>query len=105
MKLTREEALKLHRQMWSDMQKELGDCPSYEERKEFKHYWCLDHTPGAIPHSSCFLCEYMNQTDDICSNCPINWGEGNCVGGEVNYRNSPISVILALPEREINAEV
>ena len=25
MKLTREEALKYHRQMWGDMQKELGD--------------------------------------------------------------------------------
>lgn len=32
MKLTREEALKYHRQMWSDMQRELGDYPKAAER-------------------------------------------------------------------------
>ena len=42
-KLTKEEALKLHRQMWSDMQKELGDNPSYFERLDFKDEWCKKH--------------------------------------------------------------
>ena len=42
-KLTKEKALKLHRQMWEDMQKELGDNPSYFERLDFKHEWCKKH--------------------------------------------------------------
>lgn len=42
-KLTKEEALKLHGQMWSDMRKELGDNPSYLARLVFKNEWCKKH--------------------------------------------------------------
>lgn len=102
MKLTREEALRLHRQMWSDMQKELGDCPTYEERNDFKARWCLEHTPENIPRANCYLCEYTTQIDGYkCRcNCPIVWGIYGCIDGKVDYRCSPISEILALPERE-----
>ena len=100
--LTREKALELHRQMWSDMQKEFVDCPTYEQRKVFKARWCLEHTPETRVYAYCYLCEYMNQIGDGCSNCPINWGEGTCVGDKVNYHRSPISEILALPERKEN---
>lgn len=104
MELTREEALKLHRQMWSDMQKELGDCPTREERIEFKHYWCLDHTPESLPKSWCYLCEYTKQIIpyDCANSCPIDWGGRDCMYGKVDYRYSPISKILALPERKEN---
>ena len=104
MKLTREEALKLHRQMWGDMQKELGDCPSLEERKSFKACWCRDHTPEVIPIANCYLCEYIKQIGaPNCSNsCPIDWGYFTCMYGKVDYRYSPISEILALPERKEN---
>lgn len=117
MKLTREEALKLHRQMWSDMQKELGNCPSCEQRNRFKHRWCrknerehfknywyLDHTPGAMPRCDCYLCEYTKQidADDCNSGCPIDWGGSDCMHGKTDFRYSPISEILALPEREEN---
>ena len=43
MDLTREEALKLHRQMWTDMQNDLGDCPGVEAREAYKAYWCRKH--------------------------------------------------------------
>lgn len=100
MELTREKAIELFRQMWTDMQKEFGDCPYCGEREYFKYRWCHDHTPEAMPLYYCYLCEYIYQIDDTCDNCPINWGEGRCVCGEVNYCYSPISEILSLPERK-----
>lgn len=109
MDLTREEALKLHRQMWTDMQKELGDCPTCYERDRFKREWVRKRFPEEEISANCFLCEYVDSVQDYqCSDCPINWGRdgeyGNscqkteCVG--VDWRDSPISTILALPERE-----
>lgn len=105
-KLTKEEALKLHRQMWSDMQKELGDNPSYIERLDFKLGWCEKH--GFIDvYASCFLCEYSVQHHPIRGigcNCPIDWkqltGIESCSSARGGYDESAISDILALPERE-----
>lgn len=105
MQLTREEALKYHRQMWTDMQKALGDNPTLKERCEFKIRWCEAHFPNEEIDSHCFLCEYVNQTENDCDYCPIKWDDDYdqdaCVFGGVNYGTSPISVILALPEREV----
>lgn len=114
-KLTREEAIRLHREMWTDMQAELGDDPSYLERVAFKKKWVVEHFPNEHVHSNCFLCEYAQSvTGDSCTrcrSCPIAWNSiilpkcGPCgwVFWEcdtVDYRYSPISAILALPERE-----
>lgn len=115
--LTREEAIRLHREMWQDMQAELGDEPSYEERVKFKKAWVREHFPHEHINSSCFLCEYAQSvTVDLfprCRNCPIAWDSSlipNCCPGiwqvwegnnAVDYRYSPISVILSLPEREV----
>lgn len=96
MNLSKEEALRLHRQMWSDMQKELGDCPSGEKRVLFKENWCESH--GYNVQSNCFLCEYDCQFDDpVCINCPIKWPNRTCCK-EQYYYNAPISEILALEE-------
>lgn len=106
--LTREEAIKLHREMWTDMQAELGDNPSYQERVVFKKKWVEEHFPGEHVNSDCFLCEYAQHvTKDSftrCRNCPIAWNSGlfpKCKSDGADYRYSPISVILALPEREV----
>jgi len=96
MKLSKEEALRLHRQMWSDMQKELGDCPRDEERVAFKKHWCESH--GYNVRHNCFLCEYDYQFGGFgCRNCPIKWPNGTCVAGYYYYF-APISEILALEE-------
>lgn len=109
-KLTKEEALKLHRQMWSDMQKELGDNPYYYERIDFKENWCARNNFENIS-ANCFLCEYdrqhpvnpVNPLDNRVCNCPLDWigltGEDSCSGHYGSYRTAPISEILALPER------
>ena len=106
MKLTREEALRLHRLMWTDMQKELGDKPSWTERVAFKKAWCKKHFPKEKIEESCFLCEYgIQHSEYVCDHCPIRWDEhddyDSCSTCGTNYLDSPISVILALPEREV----
>lgn len=63
----------------------------------------MNHTPDSNVYNSCYLCEYIDQTGKYCDdNCPIDWGKnGWCMCGEVDYRYSPISKILALPERNV----
>lgn len=103
MELTREQALSLHRQMWTDMQKDLGDCPSRLDRVEFKSNWCKVHFPHESILCACFLCEYAENNNIGCSECLIDWdsdSEAGCVNEKVSYRSSPISLILALPERK-----
>ena len=105
MKLSEEMAVRLHRMMWSDMQKELGD-KCCNGRTTYKEDWLKEH----FTHS-CFLCEYVRQQtgnlpltgSDECKTCPIKWPGDNCSlrerEGGVYYLQSPISEILALPAR------
>lgn len=125
MDLTKEEVLKLHREMWGDMQKELGDNPSEPKRFTFKNDWVKKH--GYVNEwgvsdilDNCFLCEFAigkryedNFRKMRCKYCPIDWSDltdplslnhGFCIdtddsGYEV-WQVAPISEILALPERE-----
>ena len=110
MKLSEEMAVRLHRMMWSDMQKELGDnlCSG---RATYKAEWLDKHFPGEHFMHNCFLCEYVMQQTGIrpllecaeCKICPIKWPGDNCSlrerEGGVNYLQSSISDILALPAR------
>ena len=43
LKLTKEKAVELHRQMWTDMQRELGNCPTEYQRVKYKEKWCKEH--------------------------------------------------------------
>ena len=110
MQMSEEMAARLHRMMWSDMQREFGDniCSG---RPSYKEEWLAKHFPGEHFMHNCFLCEYVTQqTGNVpllgsneCKTCPIKWPGDNCslserVGG-VNYLMSPISEILALPAR------
>lgn len=105
MGLTREQALELHREMWTDMQNELGDCPRSLDRTLYKSRWCKKRFPKEEVTANCFLCEYARHKVGDCRGCPINWGATTCQKyysgeGGVDWRYSPISEILALPERE-----
>lgn len=113
MNLSKEEALRLHREMWSAMQKKLGDCPSAIKRELFKEEWCYKHFPNTYILNCCFLCEYAM---DGCKDCPIDWsslslhqldrcyakykGVVDSVPDAAIFLTAPISEILALPERE-----
>jgi hypothetical protein len=98
MKLTKEEAVRLHIEMWTAMKKALGDRPKPIDRKNFKEKWCKEHFPDDDIMSFCFLCEYDYQCENDCKYCPIAWPGGDC-NGKVSYLFSPISEILALPVR------
>lgn len=98
MRLTREKTLELHRQMWSDMKRDLGDTPDYSSRVSYKKHWCETH--GFLEVASyCFLCEYVDNLGLNCGHCPIKWPGITCGLGDVSYSSSPISKILALPEK------
>ena len=107
-KLTREQALELHRQMWTDMQNALGDTPNGGKRVFFKENWCEEHFPDDAIDSNCFLCEYVAQNDYSeygrgCNggrDCLLVWPYGDCTMHSYYY-DAPISEILALPEREV----
>lgn len=106
MSLSKEAALILHREMWSAMQKKLGDCPSAIKRELFKEEWCYKHFPNTYILNCCFLCEYAM---DGCKDCPIDWSSlstnqiDRCYakykGDAAIFLTAPISEILALPEK------
>ena len=104
--LTREQALEYHRGMWRDMQKDLGDCPDMDDRLIYQHRWCKEKIPQEHIIADCVLCEYALQAVGNCDGCPIDWGgSGVCCQrpfdeeGGIDWRRSPISEILALPEK------
>lgn len=101
---TMEIAVKLHRQMWSDMQCDLGDCPSLYDRIIYKYQWCDKHIGSNLIYNDCFLCEYVEEMfpDADCAKvCPIKWVGDGCCGAE-GWEVMPISKLLALPEQESN---
>lgn len=98
-KISKEEALSKHREMWTAMQETLGDCPSHRDRAIFKTKWCKEHNEAVS--LDCYLCEYTIKNRLDCDSCPIDWGNGSyCIDYRTNYKYSPISEILALPERK-----
>lgn len=105
MKMSEEMAIRLHRMMWSDMQKELGDCPYPEERFRFKADWIHKHFPSESITNYCWLCEYASSVanhgvfEPCCKHCPISWPERHCNTSVFSYAKAPISEILALPAK------
>jgi len=113
-KLTKEEAIDLFRQLWTDMKNELGDNPDHISRRSFKGKWCKKRFPDETILSGCPLCEYAYSeyveagiTGHSCRFCPIDWPVSairrvpDCQGPQMHYLRNPISEILALPEREV----
>lgn len=118
-KLSKKEAIKLHREMWTAMQEELGNKVDEVDdgRWQFKAMWCAERFPGIGIKHNCLLCQYAIQTalkqlddDDwdvnYCQFCPIDWPHGDtveeyfCEHGDITWDSSDISDILALPERK-----
>lgn len=107
MEMSEEMAVRLHRMMWSDMQKELGDRPSGNDRLKFKHEWIKRNFPGESIANNCWLCEYAaskesrSDCDPYCKYCPISWPDRHCNTMTFSYAKEPISDILALPARNV----
>lgn len=112
MKLTKEQALFYHRQMWGDIQRELGNCPTGVDRIIYKEKWCQKHFPNEHIANDCFLCEYV-YTNNMknCKRCPIRWTTETADDAVTTYccynnyyYDAPISEILALPERNLRRD-
>ena len=107
--LTKSRAVELFRRQWTDMQRDLGDDPSPEQRSRYKKKWIREKFPGRTVTCGCFLCEYVaRRHNGECSKCPIKWpkdvDEGpRCQGypiPETDWRFAFLSEILALPVKE-----
>lgn len=103
--LTREEAIRIHRDMWRYL-KEHGAGKGAGERHLLKHLYCEEHGYSFI--SSCALCEYALHRG-CCDACPAIWGsEGEwkqvfCEGkgckedveeGHIDWRYSDLDDII-----------
>lgn len=102
MNISEEMAVRLHRMMWSDMQRELGDRPTGRQRKKFKYDWIRTHFPDESIANDCWLCEYASSVVDrgdnpYCVHCPIKWPNCHCNTLDYSFLEEPINDILALP--------
>ena len=107
-KLTREKALSLHRQMWTDMLLKLGNNPSGLARRIFKRDWLQAHNYEDI-ECNCFLCEYDTQQrkikenrDKWCERCPIDWSSLSAEE-EDDWLSLPWEVVASCGDRYIHS--
>lgn len=112
-KLSKEEAIRLHREMWEWIaeQEALNDiCINYSNRVDLKIEWLQDH--GFVPDTimnECFLCEYAYQQSNVdrrklCRYCPLIWTGSQtehymCEDGECDWRRSDANEIAHLAEK------
>lgn len=87
MKLTREEAIQKHRELWNWIADET------ERRQDFvsKEEYYYEHPESIRPLSLCFCCQYVAERSDyILSDClalcPIKWETGCCENSRGEYR-------------------
>jgi hypothetical protein len=121
---TKEDAINLHKQMWSDMlkhEKETQQVFTPLDKIRFKKEWCITYFGREISNN-CILCEYAqyqlsqsnNQFEELdekirhCVFCPLSWGsnENNLIKGKslcennvVDWRWNSITQIIDLKEK------
>lgn len=96
--MTREEAIKKHRELWhwiADETRRRKDC--YVLKVENKD------VAKEGPLNSCWLCEYARQFQkfyyEYCYACPINWGVKTCMKEGSPYRAWTFGSYLDYEER------
>ena len=110
--LTDAEILCLHRWMWSDMQRDIGNSPGSHERTEYKGEWCVEHDLDIC--CNCFLCECAVQSSkEYLRDCDICLGKWPMFGENCFNRNcyvtgfylyADISEILKLPTKKLDPD-
>lgn len=108
MKLTLDEAMKKHKELWSWIADET------EKRKQIvsKSDFFDEHSNYEIPHYCCYLCDFTfldkphrGYDNAKCSLCPVNWGSKKCTDiGTLfyNYRKAENYIEHARIAREIS---
>ena len=110
--LTDAEILCLHKWMWTDMLRDLGDSPRSHERTEYKGEWCIEHDLDIC--CNCFLCECVVQNcRDYLRDCDICLVEWPMFGKNCSCKNcyytgfylwADISEILKLPTKKLDPD-
>lgn len=67
--LTREEAIRKHRNMWRWIAKRVLKDKDVHMITSYKHEYMQKYFKNQCVHN-CFLCEYANEN---CTKCPIDW--------------------------------
>lgn len=100
MQLTKEQAIQEHRKMWNWIadQYEQGSENHVSELKDT--YLKLNDFYGIA--MNCFCCEYDNQNEGSCIDCPLTWSNGLCFNDGSEYDR--ITSILNFKERAIIAK-
>lgn len=79
--ITKEDAVILHRKMWEWIVNET----LLQKIKITKDDFFEAHPWLATPFQKCYCCQYAYQNtpegERLCNNCPLDWGEYNCMKG------------------------
>lgn len=73
--MTKQEAIKGHRKMWSWIVEQLEKSSKPMNISNLKRQWCTNNALKL--YNDCFACEYIKQEygGNNCMYCPIDWGE------------------------------
>lgn len=104
-KLSLEEAVRIHRNMWRFIQKvEEREGRKAGCRSDLKEQFCEQF--GLELVCDCAFCEFDSQYADNCKHCPGLWdpsnpgGIGVCMGSKTRYATSDAGEIANIPIRE-----
>ena len=95
--MTREEAIKKHRELWhwiADETRRRKDCDVQKGENP--------DVAKEGPMNSCWLCEYSSQFNKVCrvcTVCPINWGVKTCMKKGSPYMSWTFNTFLDYEER------
>jgi len=112
MELTREEAIRLHRELWGWLAE--NPIKNKSAWPEWNKYVCFGKMGNETPNSLCFGCEYVLQQTKFkkrdCQLCPLDWPNENCKGnglwGQWDNATAPekrsrlAAIIRDLPEKK-----
>lgn len=79
MELTREEAIRYHREMWNWIADQIEKEGHVQLISRLKDSFIYKNFPGVFIRHDCFCCHYaqyqsVNKDNDMCENCPLDWG-------------------------------
>lgn len=83
MNISREEAIRKHREMWNWIAEQYENTLNEDDRPvtHLKKDFIKEHYPNDDPDSKCYCCEYAEKTlkpeleksEYICKRCPLEW--------------------------------
>ena len=87
MKLTREEAIRKHRELWNWIADETERQQDFVSKEEYYY----EHPEVTQPLNLCFCCQYVDERSDYNASdclalCPIKWKSGHCENFGTEYR-------------------